>query len=175
MTTRQAPMTAQRSREPMPQLDLTSEGVDAAWVQVGVEKAISDMESSESWVLDGKVTASGESVDGALVSMAKSLSEAPRSLVSRCVEIAGADIISLMGNIRAGRALLMFRWLAKADGDASTALLRKAAYGGTEMGSVLVQRVTALERRALLARVFSPERFAALLDVLDEIDLGAKD
>lgn len=168
-------MNPSRPTEVMPQLDLSSDGVDTAWVQVGVEKAIADMESSETWVLDGQVTASGESVDGALVAMANRLSETPRALVARCVESAGADLINLMGHIRAGRALLLFRWLARADGDASTSLLRQAAYEGSEMGSVLVQRVTALERRALLARVFSPERFAALLDVLDEIDLVAKE
>lgn len=154
-------------------LDLSNEGVDRAWEAAGIAPAIRAMEADETWVVDGLKTAGGESVDTVIERLSRLLSSVGRERIGPSILAAQADIVNLMGHVRTGRALLLFRWLSQASEGAGNQLLRHAAYQSTELGSLLVQRVTTLERRALLARVFSPERFASLMDVLDEIGYRA--
>lgn len=150
-------------------LDLSNEGVDRAWRAAGIEPAIRAMEADETWVVDGMRAQTGESVDSVIERLSNLLSSVGRDRIGASVLAAQTDIINLMGHVRTGRALMLFRWLSHACDGAGNHLLRHAAYQSTELGSLMVQRVTTLERRALLARVFSPERFASLMDVLDEI------
>lgn len=158
---------------PLAPLDLSPDGVRSLWKRLGVLNAIDAMEADETWAVDGQMTRDGKDVEMVLAKLAQILSDSSRTSVAVTVGKMPADIVNLMGYIHTGRALSMFRWLSDAHSSAGSSLLRKATDSGSEFGVLLLERITALERQSLLARVFSPERMASLLDILDEVGLSA--
>lgn len=161
-------MSSSQAPVKMPPLDLSIEGVRKQWSRLGVARAIAAMEAEEPWAVDGKQTGDGRSVEDAVSEMAAKLSGVSRSAVGESVESMPEDIIDLMGRMHSGRAMSMLRWVSEASDSAANDLLRHAANTSNEFGALLLERVTSLERRALLARVFSPQRMTAILDILDE-------
>lgn len=161
-------MSSNSTPSQMPHLDLSIEGVRKQWSRLGVARAIAAMEAEEPWAVDGKQTVDGRSVEEAVSDMASKLSGVSRSAVGTSVESMPDDIIDLMGRMHSGRAMSMLRWVSEASDTAANDLLRHAANTANEFGALLLERVTSLERRALLARVFSPQRMTAILDILDE-------
>lgn len=153
-------------------LDLSPEGVRAHWRRLGVLNAIDAMEADESWAVDGQLTKDGKPVESVLAYLAHCLSESSDSAVAVTVANMPSDIVDLMGHVHSGRALSLFSWLTQAHGSAGSTLIRTASDSASEFGVLLLERVTALERQSLLARVFSPERMASLLDILDEVNLS---
>lgn len=158
-------------------LDLSAAGVRKLWRSLGVSGAIAAMEADEPWTVDGKKTVDGRDVEEVVAKMAEQLSGVSAEAVGVTVARMPNDIIDVMGHLHSGRALSMLRWISNASDSAANDLLRSAAGSSSEFGALLLERVTSLERRALLARVFSPHRMTALLDILDELGVsrGADD
>lgn len=159
------------SLQRMPALDLSPEGVRRQWSQLGVARAIAAMEAEEPWTVDGKRTSDGRDVEQVVERLATQLSSVSRAAVGASITEVPTELIDVMGHLHSGRALSMLRWITEANDSAGNQLLRTAASQSSEMGVLLLERVTSLERRALLARVFSPQRMAAILDILDELGL----
>ena len=52
-------------------------------------------------------------------------------------------------------------------------LINEARFGSDDFGTILVERITTLEKQNLLSRVFSPERIALVLELLAEAGFTA--
>lgn len=153
-------------------LDLSSEGVRRHWNKHGVERLIAAMERCEPWAVD----VSPESRAGAeevISKVADRFNAATASGITASVTSAPALAIELMGYLRSGRALTLFAWLTQVHPDIPKYLVEEARFGTDDFGSILVERITTLEKQHLLSRVFSPERIALVLELLAEAGIGA--
>ncbi|MEJ6002677.1 type IVB secretion system protein IcmW [Paucibacter soli] len=157
------PQSAQHARV----LDLSAAGVQRHWLAQGVEKLINAMERCEPWAIDVRpeYRARAEQLV-ALVS--SSFNRASSTRVTESVTRDPGVTIEFMGYLRSGRALALFAWLTQVHPDIPRHLVDQARFGDEGFGSILVERITTLERQHLLSRVFSPERIAYVIELLAE-------
>lgn len=69
--------------------------------------------------------------------------------------------------------MALFTWLSDLDPEFAKTLVHEAQCGGDEFGRILIERIVALEKQRLLSRVFSPQRIALVLELLEEAGLTA--
>lgn len=149
-------------------LDLSPGSVQRYWRNIGVADAVSAMEAMETWTADDTYE-----TELAILELMGRLSALPDSVLLESVSAATADVIDFMGYLKSGRALLLFRWLVDANAQLLLVLMGEARNSGTDFGIILVERMRVLERQHLLSRVFSPERLALALEVLEEFGLDS--
>lgn len=167
------PLTNVTNASPRPQmLDLTIDGVKKRWSDHGVARLIAAMEQCEPWAVD---------VDPRYVEQAEvvvkqieaKFNAAHSDNVLSSVQTAPSLTIEFMGYLRSGRALALFAWLAQEHPEIPRLLINEARGDADSFGSLLIERITTLEKQHLLSRVFSPERIALVLDLLDEAGVTA--
>lgn len=152
-------------------LDLSASGVRRHWNEHGVSRLIEAMERCEPWAVDVRP----EYREGAEVLVAKvvaSFNAARPGAITHTISVDPAVAISFMGYLRSGRALALFAWLTQVHPDIPTLLMNEARFGDDDYGSILVERITTLEKQHLLSRVFSPERIALVIELLAEAGIG---
>jgi hypothetical protein len=147
-------------------LDLSPAAVRSHWRKQGVGDAVSAMEETESWTVDGTLE-----VEQVLQELASRLSATTSETVVLSVSSASADVVDFMGYLKSGRALLFFRWLSDVEPQLASILVHEARTSGDDFGVILIERMRVLERQHLLSRVFSPERLALVLEILTEAGL----
>jgi hypothetical protein len=107
--------------------------------------------------------------------IARHLSVMPAEALSASVTSKSGLMIDFLGFMRSGRALALFAWLTEVDPSIAQQLISAARSGGEEFGSILIERITTLEKQNLLSRVFAPERIALVLELLAEAGLADAD
>jgi hypothetical protein len=155
-------------------LDLSDGGVRKRWAEHGVAGLINAMERCEPWAVDVRPD-SRDQAERVLAEMSRQLNISRAAAISDSVTDSPDLMISFMGYMRSGRALALFAWLTEVHPSIPTLLINEARFGGDEFGSILIERITTLEKQHLLSRVFSPERIALVLELLAEAGLGAFD
>jgi hypothetical protein len=152
-------------------LDLSAAGVRRHWSNHGVERLIAAMERCEPWAVDVRpeYREKAEEVVAAVVS---SFNAARPQNITTSMSSDPALAIEFMGYLRSGRALALFAWLTQVHPDIPKLLINEARFGADDFGSILVERITTLEKQHLLSRVFSPERIALVLELLAEAGLS---
>jgi len=148
-------------------LDLSTGGVRRHWADHGVQRLIAAMERCEPWAVDVNPEHC-EEAERVVGEVARSLNAAQTRNIQSSVTTAPALTIAFMGYLRSGRALALFAWLTQVHPDIPKLLINEARFGTDEFGSILVERITTLEKQHLLSRVFSPERIALVLELLAE-------
>lgn len=155
-----------------PLLDLSAAGVRAHWSKHGVERLIAAMERCEPWAVDARPESVAEA-EVIVAEVERSFNAASATGLKGTVDKDPALTIEFMGYLRSGRALALFSWLTQVHPDIPKLLVNEARYGADDYGSILVERITTLEKQHLLSRVFSPERIALVLELLAEAGLTA--
>lgn len=153
-------------------LDLSADGVRNHWRAHGVERLIAAMERCEPWAVDVRPEYV-EAAERIVAQVAQSFNAAPASSVTKSVNSEPALTIEFMGYLRSGRALALFAWLTQVNPEIPKLLIQEARFGDDDFGSILVERITTLEKQHLLSRVFSPERIALVLELLAEAGIVA--
>lgn len=154
-------------------LDLSSVGVRNHWVDQGVSNLIASMERCEPWAVDARpeIKAQAEEL---VAKVSQSFNLASVDRVTSSVTTDPAVTIEFMGYLRSGRALTLFAWLTQVHPDIPQRLIDQARFGNEEYGSILIERITTLERTHLLSRVFSPERIALVIEILAQAGYPAE-
>lgn len=153
-------------------LDLSAEGVRRHWRDHGVEKLIAAMERCEPWAVDVRPEYR-EGAEHVVAQVARSFNAAQPENITKSVGAEPGLAIEFMGYLRSGRALTLFAWLTQVHPDIPKLLINEARFGADDFGSILVERITTLEKQHLLSRVFSPERIALVLELLAEAGIAA--
>jgi hypothetical protein len=153
-------------------LDLSAEGVKKHWTTQGVVSLINAMERCEPWAVDvqPQFKAQAELV---IADMTKRLNSVTAGGLSSSITTDPDVVVEFLGYLRSGRALALFAWLTQAHPSIPKLLVNEARFGGDDFGSILIERITTLERQHLLSRVFSPERIALVLELLAEAGLDS--
>lgn len=153
-------------------LDLSAAGVRRYWDEHGVSSLIAAMERCEPWAVDVRpeFKAKAELV---VANLARQLNAATAGGISNSVSADPDVVVDFMGHLRSGRALALFAWLTQVDPSIPKLLVNEARFGGDDFGSILIERITTLEKQNLLSRVFSPERIALVLELLAEAGLDS--
>lgn len=154
------------SMRPSSHLNLSDASVQLAWRDRGVSALIKAMERCEHWVVDGD-TQYRKEAERLIDEVCASLNAADLDAIVKGVSAHPLKLIDFMGHMRTGRALAMFSWLVDLHPDIGRILLNEARFGDDEFGSILIERITTMERQFLLSRVFSPERIAIVLDLIE--------
>lgn len=155
-------------------LDLSPAGVRRMWVSHGVDGIIAAMEGCEPWAVDAQPHFR-DKAEESIGEVARAMNDASDAALSGGVTTSATEVIEFMGHLRSGRALALFSWLAQAHPEIPRLLVQEAQLGDADFGSILLERISALERQRLLSRVFSPERIALVLELLAEIGLESTD
>lgn len=158
-------------QHPIPQhataLDLSSAGVRQQWSNHGVSRLIEAMERCEPWAID-VCPEFREQAEQLVAEVSKSFNLAAPTRITASMSIDPALALDFMGYLKSGRALALFAWLTQVHPDIPVVLINQALAGHSDFGSILVERITTLEKQHLLSRVFSPERIAFVLELLAE-------
>lgn len=155
-------------------LDLSADGVRRHWTEHGVASLIAAMERCEPWAVDARpeFKAKAEQV---VAEVTRQFNDSRAAAISGSVTASPDLVIDFMGYMRSGRALALFAWLTEVHPSIPKLLVNEARFGSDEYGSILIERITTLEKQHLLSRVFSPERIALVLELLAEAGLGVAD
>lgn len=153
-------------------LDLSTSAVRQHWKGHGVERLIAAMERCEPWAVDVSPKYR-EGAELVVAQVANAFNAARPTSIANSVESDPALTISFMGYLRSGRALALFAWLSQVHPEIPKMLINEARFGIDDFGSILVERITTLEKQNLLSRVFSPERIALVLELLAEAGFSA--
>lgn len=148
-----------------PPLNLTESGVNQVWRDRGVASLVRAMERCEHWVVDQAPDYKAQA-ESLIDQVSLALNGTDPAAILKGVSSHPLKLIDFMGHLRTGRALAMFSWLVDINPEIGRILLSEAKYGDDEFGSILVERITTMERQFLLSRVFSPERIALVLDLV---------
>jgi len=150
-------------------IDLSDESVDRFWAIRGAKNVIRAMESSEPWAVD-----SAPGAESILDVVCKSLSEASENpdLLAKVGKEAAGSMIDLIGYLRSGRGLALFSWLLEVRPDVAQDLLISAQKRTDDFSALLLDRIATVDRLCLVSRIFSPERVALVLDILEELGLS---
>lgn len=151
-------------------LDLSNEAVANHWGAHGVASLINAMERCEPWAVDVCDEYKGKA-EIVVADMTRQLNATTQGGISQSVDADPDVVIDFLGYLRSGRALVLFAWLTQVHPSIPTRLVNEARFGGDEFGSILIERITTLEKQHLLSRVFSPERIALVLELLAEVGL----
>lgn len=153
-------------------LDLSSVSVDEHWQKLGLHKAIRAMEACEPWVIDaaGKCNVDAEHI---IAELASRLACAKPDSVARSVAQAPGDIVDLIGYLRSGRALVLFKWLSELHPAIASTIIQEARFGGNDFGVVLLDRINTLQKQHMLYRVFSSDRMGLVLRILEDAGLSS--
>lgn len=155
-------------------LDLSADGVHRHWSANGVASLIAAMERCEPWAVDvGPEFKSKAEV--VVADMAALLNSTTVGGISHSVNTDPDLVVEFLGYLRSGRALALFAWLTEVHPSIPRLLINEARFGGDDFGSILLERITTLEKQHLLSRVFSPERIALVLELLAEAGLESND
>lgn len=154
-------------------LNLAPDRVSTLWKERGVAALVRAMERCEHWVVEAQPDYRADA-ERLIEEVCQALSAADPEAIARHVSENPVKVIGFMGHLRTGRALAMFSWLVDMSPDLASILISEARYGDDEFGSILIERIGTLERQFLLSRVFSPERIALVLDVLEMADADAE-
>lgn len=152
-----------------PALNLFKHGLNGIWTDAGLARAIAAMEESEDWVVDGKEQAE-EIVADLCTGLPKSNSDAIREVVAKYPE----DVVNLMGYMKSGRSLALFRWIAEVSPVSTSKILSSCSEADPVFSRLLIERLNTIERLRLLSRVFSPTRLAQVLEALEDILVPGK-
>lgn len=146
--------------------DLSHEGVHRFWKEYSdpmIYRVVAFMESVENWPLDGD----------------PNLEEAIRKLGIQLDTVGNYelgredDFIQLACNLKAGRSLRLLQSMDTAHPGAASKLLihaEEVSQSHDDTPGLFLRRNIVFERLRLLARVFSPERFALVLKTLEGED-----
>ncbi len=148
-------------------INLSDAVVADAWRQRGVSALIKAMERCEHWVVDSQPDYR-EQAEQLIDQVCGTLNATDLDAIVKGVHAHPLKLIGFMGHMRTGRALSMFSWLVDLHPDIGRVLLSEARFGDDEFGSILIERITTLERQFLLSRVFSPERIALVLSMIED-------
>lgn len=158
----------------MTPLDLSDDAVRRHWAAQGIARLISAMERCEPWAVDVRPDSKAKA-EIVVADIARHLSATSASALSASVASKSELMIDFLGFMRSGRALALFTWLTEVDPSIAQQLVSAARRSGDEFGSILIERITTLEKQNLLSRVFAPERIALVLELLAEAGLADAD
>ena len=145
-------------------VDLTHKGAHEYWYDYQdpmIYRVLTFMESVEDWTLDGT----------------KATEEALQKLGDALDEIGGIELkeedkfIAIAAYIKATRHLRLLQALDSANPGTASKLLLYAetkSRSADDVPGLFLRRNAVFERLRLLSRVFSPERLATILKVLEE-------
>ena len=150
-----------------PTLNLSKESVSIAWKARGVASLVSAMKRCEHWAVDSHPDYMKQA-EVLIDEVCRVLNATNIETITANVEKNPVVLIDFMGHIKSGRALSMFSWLTDMNPHITQLLISEARFGNHEFGSILIERITTLERQFLLSRVFSPERIALVLELVDD-------
>lgn len=148
-------------------LNLTPVSVADGWRDRGVLALIRAMERCEHWVVDVQPAYKAHA-EQLIDDVCRVLNSSDLAAITSSIGRDPSAVIDFMGHIRTGRALAMFTWLTELNPEITKLLISEARYGSDEFGSILIERITTLERQFLLSRIFSPERIALVIELIDE-------
>lgn len=152
---------------PRPLLDLSQAAVNAHWSRQGVAALIRTMERCEPWVIESQPEFRLRA-EKCVEQLCDALNQGTGAGIAGSVDRDAAAVLDFMCYLKTGRALLLFAWLAQVHPEIPRALINSATATGSDSGVVLIERVGTLERQNLLSRVFSPERIALVLELIEE-------
>lgn len=147
-------------------IHLDDESVYKQWKRNGVINAIRGMEQCETWTIDKKREA-----EEAISLLCDKLNNAPPDLIKKAVDSNMDGFIEMMGFMRSSKALALFRWLAESHPETISQLIDQADNDIGDFAVLMVERITVLERIHLLSRVFSPQRTALVIEMLENMGL----
>lgn len=165
---------ADSDRSPSVPLDLSAGWVQRHWQEQGVAGLIRAMERCEPWAVDVRPESKLQA-EAVVSEVARLFNDSGVGVISTSVTGEPALMIDFMGYMRTGRALALFAWLAEVHPTIPQLLVNQARAGGDEFGSILIERITTLEKQHLLSRVFSAERISLVLELLAEAGLSLPD
>lgn len=148
-------------------LDLSPDAVHKSWKKNGVANAVLEMERCEHWVIDKR-----DGPEEIIRLLCDRLNSTPVEGVAESVKACPSNVIELMGFMHSGRALALFRWLSDNHPEAVSSLFGEASESASDFSVLLLERISVLERMHLLSRVFSPERTAIVIEVLESLGLS---
>lgn len=155
-------------------LDLSTDGVRSHWSQKGVAGLIDAMERCEPWAVDVRPECKAQA-EIVVAKMAQTLNQTTAGGISNSVSGDPELVVEFLGYMRSGRALALFAWLTQVHMSIPKLLVNEARLGNDDYGSILIERISTLEKQHLLSRVFSPERIALVLELLAEMGLESGD
>lgn len=146
--------------------DLSASGVNRFWKQYEdpmIYRVVSFMECVEQWTLDGD-----PSLEEQIAALGEQLDDIAKINLD---ELGQHDLfIRLADNIKTGRALRLLQSLDIAHPGSASKLLMYAeenSQSPDDAAGLFLRRNIVFERLRLLARVFSPARFALILKALE--------
>lgn len=151
-------------------LNLNPNSVADSWRERGVLALVRAMERCEHWVVDVQ-PAYRAHAEQLIDDVCRVLNASDLASITASIGRNPSAVIDFMGHIRTGRALAMFSWLTELNPENTRLLISEARQGNDEFGSILLERISTLERQFLLSRIFSPERIALVLELINETAL----
>ena len=146
--------------------DLSHEAVHTFWKEYQdpmIYRVVAFMEGVEDWTLDGD-----PQLEAAMNKLGEQLSHVGNYELGR-----EDDFIQLCCNLKSGRALRLLQSMDTAHPGAASKLLIHAeeiSESNDDNPGLFLRRNIVFERLRLLARVFSPDRFAVILKALESED-----
>ena len=151
-------------------LNLNSDYVRSMWDQRGLRVLVEAMERCEPWAVD-RSPSSRDEAEFVISRFSEVINKSTAPSIAAAVTAEPGLVVEFLGCIGSGKSLALFDWLTLRHESIARLLVTEARLGSDDYGAVLVERLCALEKQALLSRVFSPERIALVLELLSEIGL----
>lgn len=146
--------------------DLSSEAVHQFWNQYEdkmIYRVVSFMEGVEHWTLDGS-----PDLEAIIAELGRELDDISKIDLSELAE--ERSFIRIANSIKTARALRLLQAIDTAHPGSASRLLIYAeenSEGPEDPAALFLRRNIVFERLRLLARVFSPERFALVTKALE--------
>lgn len=155
----------------------SDEEIDRMWAQSGVAGIVKKMDGMDAWAVD-KVVVLGipmpPEVEVRVLRTLKTLAEAlyseSESGATRLFDHR-KDVAHFLCHLRSSRALAAFRGIIERAPRVAISLINEAGTMDDDESSVFVtnlyERLRVMERTRVLSRVFSPNRVAEILEIMD--------
>lgn len=154
---------------------LSDAQITVLWQEAGVYGVVEKMDRADFWAVDAAVHHGGSLSPEVEIRLRQGLKTLSAAILSKNLAVQNRlqeldrEVAHFLGHLRSSRALAAFRLLVdQAPGVAITLMQQGVSETSDRFVANLYDRVRVIERTRLLARVFSPERIATLLEILDD-------
>lgn len=152
-----------------PENPLSAEKIELFWQASGVNGVINRMDKADAWAVDGSLDPVNDALlRETLQKLAFAVLVDRNEVKERLVGI-DAQVAHFLSHLKSSRALAAFKLIVENSPSLAVSMMQKGAREDRDVFlGTLYERVRVLERAKLLSRVFSPERIATLLEILED-------
>lgn len=152
-----------------PDNPLSAERIETFWKASGVGGVISKMDKADAWAVEGSLSPSDEVLLRKTLQTLAFAVISERSNVQECLIEIDVQVAHFLSHLKSSRALAAFKLIVEKAPIMAVSMMQKGSREDRDVFlGTLYDRVRVFERAKLLSRVFSPERIATLLEILED-------